>query len=41
MLNQPELTAKALEILRNTDTFQWYFIPLLAFGDRCRPVTLL
>lgn len=31
MLNQPELTAKALEILRNTDTFQWYFIPLLAF----------
>lgn len=31
MLNQPELTAQALGILRNTDTFQWYFIPLLAF----------
>jgi len=31
MLNQPELTTKALEILRNTDTFQWYFIPLFAF----------
>lgn len=30
-LNQPELTGKALEILRNPDTFQWYFIPLLAF----------
>ncbi len=30
-LNQPELTQKALEILRNPETFQWYFIPLLAF----------
>lgn len=30
-LNQPELTGKALEILRNPETFQWYFIPLLAF----------
>lgn len=31
MLNQPELTQQALAILRNPDTFQWYFIPLLAF----------
>ncbi|MFW5862964.1 MAG: hypothetical protein ACOCWZ_12025 [Spirochaetota bacterium] len=30
-LNQPELTQKALGILRNPETFQWYFIPLLAF----------
>lgn len=30
-LNRPELTDKALSILRNPDTFQWYFIPLLAF----------
>jgi len=30
-LNQPELTQKALDILRNPETFQWYFIPLLAF----------
>lgn len=30
-MNQPELTEKALGILRNTETFQWYFIPLLAF----------
>lgn len=31
-MNQPELTQQALGILRNTDTFQWYFIPLLAFA---------
>jgi hypothetical protein len=30
-LNQPELTTQALGILRNVSTFQWYFIPLLAF----------
>ncbi|MCU0598719.1 MAG: hypothetical protein MUE70_05590 [Desulfobacterales bacterium] len=30
-LNQPELTQKALQILRNPQTFEWYFIPLLAF----------
>jgi hypothetical protein len=30
-LNQPELTQKALDILRNPSTFQWYVIPLLAF----------
>ncbi len=30
-LNQPELTGKALGILRNPATFEWYFIPLLAF----------
>jgi len=30
-LNQPELTQKALDILRDPGTFQWYFIPLLAF----------
>lgn len=30
-LNRPELTDQALSILRNPDTFQWYFIPLLAF----------
>jgi len=30
-MNHPELTQQALGILRNTDTFQWYFIPLLAF----------
>ena len=30
-LNHPELTGKALEILRNPATFEWYFIPLLAF----------
>ncbi len=30
-MNQPELTQQALGILRNTDTFQWYFIPLFAF----------
>ena len=29
MLNQPELTQKALEILRNGSMFQWYVIPLL------------
>ncbi len=29
-LNKPELTEQALGILRNTETFQWYFIPLLA-----------
>jgi len=30
-LNQPELTGQALGILRNPSTFEWYFIPLLAF----------
>ena len=30
-MNQPELTSQALGILRNPDTFQWYFIPLFAF----------
>jgi hypothetical protein len=30
-LNHPELTQKALSILRNPSTFEWYFIPLLAF----------
>ncbi len=30
-MNQPELTQQALGILRNGETFQWYFIPLLAF----------
>ncbi len=30
-LNQPELTQQALGILRNPATFEWYFIPLLAF----------
>lgn len=30
-LNQPELTRQALDILRNPATFEWYFIPLLAF----------
>jgi len=29
-LNHPELTQKALEILRNPATFEWYLIPLLA-----------
>ncbi|HNR88482.1 MAG TPA: hypothetical protein PKM65_09095 [Spirochaetota bacterium] len=29
-MNQPELTQKALGILRNPETFQWYVIPLLA-----------
>lgn len=32
VLNQPELTGQALRILRNGQTFQWYFIPLLAFA---------
>ncbi|MCL1865684.1 MAG: hypothetical protein FWF73_07730 [Spirochaetes bacterium] len=31
-MNQPELTAQALGILRNPATFQWYFIPLFAFA---------
>ena len=31
-LNQPELTQQALDILRNPKTFEWYFIPLLAFA---------
>lgn len=31
-LNHPELTDQALSILRNPETFQWYFIPLLAFA---------
>jgi hypothetical protein len=30
-LNQPELTQQALQILRNPQTFEWHFIPLLAF----------
>lgn len=30
-MNNPELTQKALGILRNPETFQWYFIPLFAF----------
>lgn len=30
-MNHPELTQQALGILRNSETFQWYFIPLLAF----------
>ena len=31
-LNHPELTQTALGILRNGGTFQWYFIPLMAFA---------
>jgi hypothetical protein len=31
MLNNPEATAQALQILRNGSTFQWYVIPMLAF----------
>lgn len=31
-LNRPELTDKALSILRNPETFQWYFIPLVLAG---------
>ncbi|HQR79463.1 MAG TPA: hypothetical protein PLT68_04515 [Actinomycetota bacterium] len=30
MLNNPEATAQALEILRTGDQFQWYVIPMLA-----------
>ncbi len=30
-MNQPEVTQQALAILRNSSTFQWYVIPLLAF----------
>jgi len=30
-MNQPELTNQALGLLRNTDVFQWYVIPLFAF----------
>jgi len=30
-MNHPELTQQALGILRNLDTFQWYFVALLAF----------
>jgi len=30
-LIHPELTGKALSILRKGDNFQWYFIPLFAF----------
>ncbi|HOZ72896.1 MAG TPA: hypothetical protein PLQ29_07430 [Spirochaetales bacterium] len=30
-MNHPELTDQALAILRNPATFQWYFIPILAF----------
>ncbi len=29
-LNHPELTQQALQMLRNPQTFEWYFIPLLA-----------
>ncbi len=29
--NHPELTEQAMNILRSGSTFQWYFIPLLAF----------
>ena len=28
---QPELTQKAMSLLRNSDSFEWYLIPLLAF----------
>ncbi len=31
-LNHPEVTARALAILRKGDNFQWYFIPLFAFA---------
>ncbi|HNY21765.1 MAG TPA: hypothetical protein PKO22_06400 [Treponemataceae bacterium] len=31
-LNQPELTQVAMGIVRNGSTFQWYFIPLMAFA---------
>jgi hypothetical protein len=31
MLNHPEATEQALQLLRNGSTFQWYVIPLLAF----------
>jgi hypothetical protein len=31
MLNHPEATGQALQILRSGLTFQWYVIPLLAF----------
>ena len=31
-MDHPELTAQALSILRNPATFQWYFIPLMAFA---------
>jgi hypothetical protein len=31
MLNHPEATQQALQILRSGATFQWYVIPLLAF----------
>lgn len=30
-MNHPELTQQALGLVRNLDTFQWYFIPLFAF----------
>lgn len=30
-MNQPELTQQALNILRSTENFEWYFIPLFAF----------
>jgi len=30
-MDRPELTDKALAILRDPSTFQWYFIPLFAF----------
>ena len=30
MLNNPDATAQALRILRSSETFQWYVIPLLA-----------
>ncbi|MGE5453643.1 MAG: hypothetical protein ACM3O9_00445, partial [Methylocystaceae bacterium] len=31
MLNNPEATSQAMQILRNGDNFQWYVIPLLIF----------
>jgi len=30
-LNHPELTQKAMNILRNPEVFEWYLIPMLAF----------
>jgi len=30
-LNHPELTQKAINLLRNPESFEWYLIPMLAF----------
>ncbi len=30
-LNQPELTQKAINLLRNPESFEWYLIPILVF----------